>query len=108
MQPPLFPSVLPTRYRGAASGQELSELLVESIKEQNKEGVVLFSYTSAPCCFGDFAAWEDGKTHFFPPIPPCTLGKEKAHMLRKAIVQASPEHVSGTLHVAVSPLPGKL
>lgn len=100
MQPPSFPSLLPTpsscqhahRGGGAASGQEPSELLVESVKEQNKKGVALFSYTSASCCFGDFAAWDEKleKLTASPPIPPCMLGKEKAHMLRKATVPGQP------------------
>ena len=72
---------------GSVSGQKPSELLVESVKEQNKKGVALFSFTSASCCFGDFAAWEEklGKPTAFP-LPLCMLGREKARVLRNAIV----------------------
>lgn len=57
--------------QGAASGQEPSELPGASAKEPNKGEVALFSYTSASCCFGDFAAWEEklGKPAV-PPAPP--------------------------------------
>lgn len=64
---------------GTASGQEHSELLVESVKEQRKKGVALFSYTSASCCFGDFAAWEEkmGKPTASPPSHHVCLEKKK-------------------------------
>lgn len=98
MQPPSFPSLLPTPSScnmhtmagGAALGQEPSELLVDSVKQQNKEllssVVPLHLAVSETLLLGG----KVGKTHCFPPIPPCMLGKEKAHMLRKAIVPGYP------------------
>lgn len=85
--------------RGAASGQEPCELLVESVKEQNKRGVAFISFSLVSCCFG---VWVEklGKSAVSSQSHHVCL--EKAYMLReKPQYQANPEHDGGTLHVAV-------
>lgn len=69
--------------------QEPSELLVDSVKEQNKRGAALFGFIFASCWFGDFGVWEEklAKSAVSPQSHHVCL--EKAHVLReKAQYQA--------------------
>lgn len=88
------------RGSGAASGQEPCELLLESVKEQNKRGVDFVGFIFASCCFG---VWEEklGKSAVSPQSYHVCL--EKVHVLREQRqYQDNSEHDGGTLPVAVT------